>query len=1013
MNLSLILTARRQLFVFMLRHAGIALILLTLTGCGHTNTDHEDGAEHYFCGVENFKQEAGESFYDDGSGKFYDGGYQVSDPVFEGQFACKTDSTNPYGLPVTFTQVNEGEFFQTSVWIKNPVGKGTIIAGISGKSHYTLNTGAVNKVKDSLGWSQYYLCFSVESPADTLKFFLFAGNETCYFDNFEINRYAQRPALPDSLRKDAMVLYIPDSAMNQLSVYRATALQQDIISRDLKEYVSGFIVREFDSIPVEMRLKGDWTDHLESGKTSYRIKTDQAYQGLTSFSIQHPKTRNFMHEWFMHKLCDIEGLLSTKYDFLPVEINGVNQGIYALEEHFDKQIMESRNRREGPIVKIDETGFWALLASGKKDSLNGSYPYFESAMITCFKEGRTEKTPVLSEQFVNAAALLSLFKNLYPHPEAIFDLEQVAKYYALMDLGNIHHSMAWHNRRYYYNPVTTKLEIIGFDMIPAILPYNPPLALRKFEFSKINGEDEAALDFHLFGNAEFRSYYTHYYNLYNSVEYLDSIFFLLDADIKAREELLAIEFPNYHLDRTFYYDRAAYNRSYTDSLDSAWNEFMLSYQNDPHPKIIRPNYKKLTTPFLQKEISINAYRREIDSTHYRVELENFHLADVKVVGYGTKAGDDSLFLLEKPISLVAYDGIQPADYAELSLSQKPSKIYFTVANIPGAIHSKKVFNWPKPAPTHPRIELEKKFSPKSPLYVIQGDTLTIKTGNYSLDKLTLIPEKYIVQVEAGTQIDLIHGAGIITNNDTYLNGTAEAPILITSSDTSSQGFVVLGATETRFAHVTFTNLGCLHHEGWNLTGAVTVYEGKVAVTDIEISANTCEDALNIIRGDFTISGLYIHHTHGDAFDADFCTGTISNARFENTGNDCIDFSGSVVTITGITVRNSGDKGISSGEKSTLTASDIDIDGALTALASKDGSLLTVTNVKARNCEVGAALYRKKPEYPHSRMILENASYESIENPTLIERGAVLTYNNLNFFGYTVFDIEAMYARFEK
>ena len=64
-----------------------------------------------------------------------------------------------------------------------------------------------------------------------------------------------------------------------------------------------------------------------------------------------------------------------------------------------------------------------------------------------------------------------------------------------MDLGNIHHSLAWHNRRYYYNPVTTKLEIVGFDMIPAIYPINKPIALTRIYNSGFPQENESVIDY--------------------------------------------------------------------------------------------------------------------------------------------------------------------------------------------------------------------------------------------------------------------------------------------------------------------------------------------------------------------------------------------------------------------------------------------------------------------------------------------------------------------------------------
>ncbi|MBK6953764.1 MAG: CotH kinase family protein [Crocinitomicaceae bacterium] len=985
-----------------------------LTGCsaeGIVQNNSED--QIFFCGAESEVTEGGQIFFDDGSGRFAFGGHVVSDTAFEGSRSLRLDAERPYGMSMLFTNIEPGTYFETSIWIKNPVGRATLIASITGKSDYTLHTSQINKGIEKNGWTNYFMSFGFETPVDTLVIYPFSSGESHYFDNLEIKRFATRPAMNDSLRETALQIFIPDSAVEYLQEAKKNAIEKGLISSDLKGYVAGSILQGPDSIPIELRLKGDWTDHLENGKTSYRIKTDLAFRGLTTFSIQHPQTRNYMHEWFMHRVCDLEGLLSTSYDFLPVEINGVNQGIYAIEEHFDKQLLESRNRREGPIIKIDESGFWALRAAGVDQELNSSFPYFESAMITCFKEGRTEKSEVLSGQFENAASLLWLYKNRIKNPEQILDIEKTAKFYALMDIGNIHHALVWHNMRYYYNPVTTKLEMIGFDMIPAIKPINQLIANARFEISKNPQEDETALDHHLFLNEDFRKYYTYYLTIFSSEEYLDSIFKVLDQETKTRENLLSTEFPNYHLEKDFYYEKAEFIRTELTVLDSSWDNFMNTHSVNSSPKILPANYNGLSSDFLLKDISVNAYRSQIDSTHFKLQLENFHLADVTVVGYSTKGGEDSLFMLEKPVALNRYDGVNQADQAEIILPKKPSKIHFTIANNPGVLQSKKVFSWKRPELTHPRIELEKKFKIQSPLYSIKDDTLFVKKGTHVIQDILLVPSKYVVVVEAGTKLDLIKGAAIITNNSTYLNGHPENKIVVTSSDSSSQGFIVLGAKETLITGAEFTNLGSLNYEGWNLTGALTIYEGNVHIDYTEISNNHCEDALNIIRANFSVLELTIQNTKGDAFDADFCTGTINDSRFENTGNDCIDFSGSQVEISRIKIRNSGDKGISSGEKSTLTATNIDIDGALTAFASKDGSVLMVTQSSAKNCEVGAALYRKKPEYPFSKMSIESTTFSQIDKPALIEKGAVLTYNKANYFGYTTFDIEAMYARFEK
>ena len=54
-----------------------------------------------------------------------------------------------------------------------------------------------------------------------------------------------------------------------------------------------------------------------------------------------------MNEWFLHQFVAYSGLLALRYDFVQLYLNGDNLGIYALEEHFEKELIENNNRREG------------------------------------------------------------------------------------------------------------------------------------------------------------------------------------------------------------------------------------------------------------------------------------------------------------------------------------------------------------------------------------------------------------------------------------------------------------------------------------------------------------------------------------------------------------------------------------------------------------------------------------------------------------------------------------------
>ena len=116
-----------------------------------------------------------------------------------------------------------------------------------------------------------------------------------------------------------------------------------------------------------------------------------------------------------------------------------------------------------------------------------------------------------------------------------------------------------------------------------------------------------------------------------------------------------------------------------------------------------------------------------------------------------------------------------------------------------------------------------------------------------------------------------------------------------------------------------------------------------------MSRNRAEDALNVVRSNFKLKNVTIKNTTSDAFDSDFSKGTVVGGIFENIGSqgggDGIDVSGSEVTVTNSSFENISDKGISVGENSNLKATNIDIKNANIGVASKDGSLLTISDSK--------------------------------------------------------------------
>ena len=106
----------------------------------------------------------------------------------------------------------------------------------------------------------------------------------------------------------------------------------------------------------------------------------------------------------------------------------------------------------------------------------------------------------------------------------------------------------------------------------------------------------------------------------------------------------------------------------------------------------------------------------------------------------------------------------------------------------------------------------------------------------------------------------------------------------------------------------------------------------------------------------------------------------------------MDISGSNVYIENISIINPGDKGISGGERSNITASNINIDGGYICVASKDLSKLKIDGSKLQNCEYGLAVYQKKSEYGPASIDSTNTNIFSVENEYIVEKDSSLSLN---------------------
>jgi hypothetical protein len=167
-----------------------------------------------------------------------------------------------------------------------------------------------------------------------------------------------------------------------------------------------------------------------------------------------------------------------------------------------------------------------------------------------------------------------------------------------------------------------------------------------------------------------------------------------------------------------------------------------------------------------------------------------------------------------------------------------------------------------------------------------------------------------------------------------------------------------------------------------------------------------------VHSQFDISGILIRGTASDAFDADFSTGTLTASRFVEVGTagggDAVDVSGSQITVSASEFRDVSDKALSVGEKSVMNASNIIIDTVGTGAASKDGSILNLSDAKISNASfAGLTAYVKKPEYGPAEIIAIDIVIKDAQTPVLVQTGSRVQLDGEDSAARDI-DVDALY-----
>ena len=785
---------------------------------------------------------------------------------------------------------------------------------------------------------------------------------------------------------DSIHIFTKEKDFEKIRKKRDEAIEVGVLSSGNDDLIKGDIsFNGEEKEPMEFRLKGDWPDHLlDDKKWSYRIimDNDATTKGMRKFSIQHPRVRNYLWEWLYNKVIKDQGIIGLRYDFVDVHLkvkgNTATQdipiGIMALEESFDKILIENNQKREGIILAFDESLFWEDNKKErhfKLDKSTYSRPLRDlgNAPIRVFNENKVLSDPNLSKQFETAKDLLEGLRQGKYKVSEVFDLDKLTTFVSLSYLFGGNHALIWHNLRIYYNPITGKLEPISYDSNSGVKLE----MMRPFPFS----ESDAVYDEELLKKLK----------LVSSSEYIEGFISKYRDDLNRYRLSLHTEYLDF-----FDESILEYNSNYLKKIIHPAAQItpsLISYTDTSITIGIKnlAEYPVTITNVSHKDgrkLSVNPPAEVIETGGY--EVIKFDLDNSFINAFVSKKNKKGSFQYPKDVQKLVIthhiEGVNVAQQTYINPYEKNNQL-------DKSITAYKDFRTPN-------------FDLFSFVVKTADSSLSFTSGTHTLSQNLIIPSGYKVTIPPGFHLDIKNNASIISNATIIAVGTEKDPIIFNSSDSTGGGlFITNTAGKSIVDYCHFKNLSNPNTAIWSVSGAVNFHESDVTITHAVFSNNRCEDGLNIIRSSFTMTDTTFEGTQSDAFDGDFVTGTLERCTFIDSGNDGIDISGSNLIIKDIIIKNPSDKAISAGENSTITGENIKVSGGEIGVVSKDLSKINLTNLSIIDTRLGISAFQKKSEYgvasiQISKLILQNNELDYlIENKSslMIDNKAVETVSN--------------------
>jgi len=587
-----------------------------------------------------------------------------------GKFSLRLDKKNQKALKGSIENIRIGDEIHIQVWRTGTGAKNSELVLIVGHLLYFKESVAIKKEGD---WEllEFKMTIPMEFVGKGIRWYVNnKADEEVFFDDFYLRLKRNNGLVIKTHPKLPQVnLKIKEEGIKKIESKRLFALDKGVLITEADDWVKTSITWNDKKKKGKIRLKGDWTDHLYGQKVSLRVSISKGktLNDYSKFSIQNPVSRYYLDEWFIHKILEKEGILTTRYEFIDLYINDESKGLYAVEEHFTAELLASQGREESPIFKFSEDDLWLSRFRNNKKDIKG-LPWYPSAMIEAFSQKRMTESEDLRASFFRGRELMFQYQFRLVKASTIVDTKKMAAYIALMDMCSGYHAMIWHNQRFYYNKEADLLEPLVYDIFQETTHlYKSDIDfLGKTYVDKPWSYKVNSIDF-LFQDERFVEWYIYYLEKFSAEEYFENAKKEYITKLSKFEKEIQSEYDFYSFNIDLYLERAKIIREELPSFKDA----------------ISNTLKKELTPFYSP-IKVDPEQFPIENTSMHayldflpgqtsLQVQNFYYSELEVVGLVIDKKNE---FFESKVKLPAYRIKEEPETIAIDISGLPTAVLF-------------------------------------------------------------------------------------------------------------------------------------------------------------------------------------------------------------------------------------------------------------------------------------------------------------------------------------------------